>query len=282
MKITTLVDNSPGPAASGLKTEHGLSFLAESGRRKFLCDTGASSLFARNAARLGLDPAECAFAVISHGHFDHGGGIAAFLDLNPAAEVYLHHNAFGAHYLRLFGPLRKYIGLDRSLAASRPRNFTFINGTQEVRPGIHILTDVLTTYPRPAGNRNLMRLEGGVMTPDTFRHELILAVQESDGLVVFTGCSHQGLLNMIETVEARFLGETIKALFGGFHLMHPLTGRLSEERERVARLGDALCCKAHLKKVYTGHCTGSAAYEILKERMGIKLERIVTGSVIEV
>ena len=282
MKITILIENSRNAEAGSLKTQHGLCLLVETGKQKFLCDTGASDLFVHNAARLGLSPADCEFAVITHGHFDHGGGIGAFLEVNPAGRVYLHRRAFEAYYVRLFGLFRKYIGLDRTLLEKRPENFSFVTGAREVLPDIHILSDVLITYPRPAGNKSLMRRDGGVMTPDTFRHEIILAVRESDGLVVFTGCSHQGLLNMIETVEARFPGETIKALFGGFHFMHPLTGKLTEEREQVARLGDALCCKAHLRKVYTGHCTGSAAYGILKERMGKKLERFVTGSVIEV
>jgi 7,8-dihydropterin-6-yl-methyl-4-(beta-D-ribofuranosyl)aminobenzene 5'-phosphate synthase len=282
MKITTLIENTLSQGGGGLKSQYGLSLLVETAKQKFLCDTGASALFARNAARLGLSLSECGFAVITHSHFDHGGGIRAFLELNPAAEIYLHPDAFEAYYLHLFGPVRKYIGLDRTLPTAYPNNFAFISGAREIRPDIHILTEVLDTSPRPAGNRKLMRMDGGILSPDTFRHELILVVREKDGLVIFSGCSHRGILNMIETVEARFLGETIKAVFGGFHFARPLTGGLSEKPELVARMGDALCCKPHLLKVYTGHCTGKAAYRILKERMGKKLDRFATGSVIEV
>jgi len=282
MKITALIENTCSPGTAGLKSQHGLSLLVETAKQKFLCDTGATSLFARNAARLGLSLSDCELAVITHGHFDHGGGIRAFLGLNPAAEIYLHQNAFEAYYLHLFGPVRKYIGLDKTLPASYPANLNLVSGAKEIRPDIHILTEVLSTSPRPAGNRKLMRMDGGVLSPDTFRHELVLVVREKDGLVVFSGCSHRGILNMIETVEARFLGETIKAVFGGFHFARPLIGGLSEKPDLIARIGDALCCKPHLLKVYTGHCTGEAAYRILKERMGKKLGRFATGSVIEV
>jgi 7,8-dihydropterin-6-yl-methyl-4-(beta-D-ribofuranosyl)aminobenzene 5'-phosphate synthase len=282
MKITALIENSHSGESGRLKTEHGLSLLVETADQRFLCDTGASHAFSRNAARLGFSPGTCDFAVITHGHYDHGGGIQAFLDLNPAAQIYLKRSAFDAYYIRLFGPFKKYVGLDQALLDKYKENFSFINTAREVRPGIHVLTDILDNYPQPAGNKNLLRRDGGVLSPDTFRHELVLVVRENDGLVVFTGCSHRGILNMVETVEARFLGETIKAVFGGFHLMQPLNGKLSEEPEYVARLGDALCCKAHLKMVYSGHCTGNAAYAILKERMGKKLDRFATGSVIEV
>jgi 7,8-dihydropterin-6-yl-methyl-4-(beta-D-ribofuranosyl)aminobenzene 5'-phosphate synthase len=282
MKITVLIENSRSAESGRLKTQHGLCLLVETGKQKFLCDTGASALFVHNAARLGLSPADCEFAVITHGHSDHGGGTGAYLKLNPAARIYLKRGAFDAHYVRMFGIFRKYIGLDRSLLDRYPENFSFIGSSKEVVPDIHILTDVLANYPRPVGNKNLLRKDSGIMTPDTFRHELIVVVRESDGLVVFTGCSHQGILNMIDTVEAHFLGETIKAVFGGFHFMHPVTKKMTEEREQVARVGGALCCKAHLKKVYTGHCTGNTAYTILKEHMGKKLDRFATGSVIEV
>jgi len=87
---------------------------------------------------------------------------------------------------------------------------------------------------------------------------------------------------MIDTVEDRFNGESIKAVFGGFHLMNPATKQMTETQEEVVRIGKLLRDKVHLKKVFTGHCTGKKAYDILKSQMGEKLGYFSTGSVMSI
>jgi len=130
--------------------------------------------------------------------------------------------------------------------------------------GIYLIPEIVGKYPKPRGNKKLLKQSNGTYLPDDFGHELLLVVQEKDGLVVFTGCSHNGIVNMIETVESRFQGETIKAVFGGFYLMSPPTKKMTEKREEVLRIGRLLNDKGHLMKVFTGHCTGKLAYDILK------------------
>jgi len=124
--------------------------------------------------------------------------------------------------------------------------------------------------------------ENGSYVPDVFKHELILVIREQDELVVFTGCSHNGILNMVETVEKLFKGERIKVVFGGFHMMNPATKKMTETHEEVLKIGRLLSEKTHLKKVFTGHCTGKKAYEILKSQMGEKLGSFATGSVMSI
>ena len=92
---TALIENT---SARGLPTEHGLSLFVETAEHKFLFDMGQTDLFARNAETLGIDLSKVDFAVLSHGHYDHGGGLPAFLAVNPTAAVYLQASAAGDHY----------------------------------------------------------------------------------------------------------------------------------------------------------------------------------------
>ncbi len=242
-----------------------------------LFDTGASALFKENAGLLDVSLDDIDFVVLSHGHFDHGGGLRAFLTANTDAPVYLKEEAFGRHYIRLLGIFKKYIGLDQSLLGEFGRRFSFVREFTEIDKGIYLLPAILNNHARPLGNRKLFTLAEGHLVPDGFAHELMLVVREQDGLVVLTGCSHSGILNMIESVEAQFTGETIKAVLGGFHLTNPVTGRMAEKREDVAALGRRLRDKPNLMRVYTGHCTGEEAYGVLESEMGEKLARFSTG-----
>ena len=114
-----------------------------------------------------------------------------------------------------------------------------------------------------------MKKDGRYM-PDSFQHELIMVVREEKGLVIFTGCAHKGILNIIDAVKRHFKNETIRSIFGGFHLM-------AERKRDVRSIGKELG-KYCIGRVYTGHCTGRKAASLLKEVMGEKLVYFATGS----
>jgi 7,8-dihydropterin-6-yl-methyl-4-(beta-D-ribofuranosyl)aminobenzene 5'-phosphate synthase len=282
MKITTLIENTKDERTENVKAEHGISLIVEFNSHKLLFDTGASSLFYENAENLNHFLKDIDIAVVSHGHFDHGGGLKTFLEENPNAPIYLKEEAFNSYHKRIAGVINKYIGLDKSLKKSFEQRFVFVKDFTAVNDSIFIISDILENHPKPLGNKQLLSKVDGGYIADDFKHELILVVREQTELVVFTGCSHNGILNMIETVEDRFKGESIKVVFGGFHLMNPATKQMTETQEEVVRIGKLLCEKAHLKKVFTGHCTGKKAYNILKSQMGEKLEYFSTGSVISI
>jgi 7,8-dihydropterin-6-yl-methyl-4-(beta-D-ribofuranosyl)aminobenzene 5'-phosphate synthase len=282
MNITVLIENTIDEKAVGVKSEHGLSLFTEFDSTKLLFDTGASSRFSENAKLLNLSLGEIDFAVISHGHLDHGGGLSTFFKENPKAPVYLKEEAFDGTYRKMAGFIKKYIGLDKTLRKDFEQRFVFVKVFMEICENVFILSDIRENHPRPLGNKHLLSKLNGSFVPDEFKHELILVIREKDGLVVFTGCSHHGILNMIETVENQFKGEQIKAVIGGFHMMNPMTKKMTEQLDEVIRVGRTLFAKAHLEKVFTGHCTGYKAFEVLKSQMGEKLEYIATGSVIVV
>jgi len=276
MKVTALIENTNAPGMESLKVEHGLSLYIEYVGKRILFDTGESGAFADNAIQLGVDIAVVDMVVLSHHHYDHGGGLRRFLQLNQKAKIYLRGRAFGDCYGKFLW-LEKYIGLDPKLLEEHPDRFVFVNEKTTIMDGVDILTDVAPTYPAPRGNRSIFVKVDGKLELDDFSHELILVLHETDGLGVFTGCAHQGVLNMVQAVTKVFPGSAIKAVFGGFHLMAmPPFNFMSGSKAEVAELGRKLL-GFPVQRVYTCHCTGSHAYPVLKDAMGEKLEYIGTG-----
>jgi len=280
MRITVLVDNRDDTQACGLASEHGLSLLAETGTGSFLLDTGASPHFLENARRLDLHVEDVQAAAISHAHYDHGGGLGAFLDANARARVFVRHGTFDEHFARQDDGGYRSIGLEPDLFARHRDRFALVDGPAEALPGVWLLGDIRGGQPLPRDTGRFFLRDGDGHRPDVFSHEMIAVLRDGRGLVVLSGCSHRGALNALETAERRFPGEPVRALVGGFHLLDPAPGKLAEPEEEVARIGRLLLKRDGLR-VWTGHCTGSQAISILKGELGDRMTVLSTGLVIE-
>ncbi len=219
MIVTTLIENTCVTQRDDLAAEHGLSLHIRANGTEILFDTGAGGAFADNAARLDVQLDTVQAAVISHHHYDHGGGLARFFQANAQAPVYMRPAPQGDPQLRALLFMRRYIGLDRALLAEHAARIVPAEGFTQILPGVYLFTAMRDAYPKPKGNRYLYLNEDGRPRHDDFRHELILAIEERGELVIFTGCAHNGVLNMIDTVVSRFEGMPIKAVIGGFHLI---------------------------------------------------------------
>lgn len=272
MRITTLLENHPDPGSSGLEGEHGLSFFIEHPSGVFLSDVGASSLFADNAGRLDVDLARAVGSVISHHHFDHGGGLGRFFEENQDGTVYL-RKAPEADYLVIDPELPRYIGLDKDVLARYADRIQYVEGNREIAPGVHLLTEIPSVYARPSGDTRLMMQRGEETLPDTFEHEMAFVLEAEDGLVVMTGCAHNGVLNMIEATRQALPEKPILAVIGGFHLM-------AEPQPVVFEIGKQLL-EMDIPAVYTGHCTGDPQTDILAQVLGERLHRLHTGLVLD-
>jgi len=278
MKVTALIENSRLEGASELVAEHGLSLYIETRERHILFDTGASGSFADNATKMGIDLTAVDALVISHHHVDHGGGLERFLTLNGSAPVYLRNSDTEDFFFRVPLLSDRYIGLDQGLLRQQADRLTFVSELTEITPGVFILTDIPDRYPVPKGNRRLLVKTGGSSGQDDFGHELLMVIREEDGLVVFTGCSHHGVLNMVTAVTEAFPGESIKGLFGGFHLIGlPVLNTMAGSKRSVREIGEALL-RFPIEQVFTGHCTGLKGYRVLKGVMAEKLQNFPTGS----
>lgn len=271
MVITSVIDNE---SRCKLAAEHGLSLhIALKNGINILFDTGKSELFAHNASVLGIDIANIDIAVISHGHYDHGGGLGHFLKLNSKAPVYIHSKAFQQHYSLKEEGL-KYIGLDTVLQ-DNPR-LKFCNGTKNINPGLVIFSDVVTKHQQPLGNRLLFG--PGQDENDVFADEQNLIITEGSNHILIAGCAHRGILNILESAT-HIIGEPPTHVFAGMHLIKSGLGP-EEERLSICSLAEQLMAYKETT-FYTMHCTGMEQFCILKEKMHSQIEYLSSGKSIE-
>lgn len=274
MIIKVLAENTAIREEFG--AEHGLSFSIETSMHKLLFDMGASSLFAENAKRLDVDLAEVDLAILSHGHYDHGGGLRTFLEHNQVAPVYVHREAFGWHYSQRDNGELKYIGLDQSLA-DNPR-LAFVGEHIVLDEELELFAGVKGERLLPTGNQSLFRLLDHTYEADPFRHEQNLIIREDDMSVLIAGCAHRGIVNILERFR-ELKGSYPNYVLGGFHL-YSHSKRRTEEPEVLHELAEYL--RQTAAGFYTCHCTGEDAYTQLKRLLGERISYVSAGSALQI
>ena len=270
MKATVLVDNI---ASRGFAGEWGLSIHIAYQDRKILLDTGASSLFLENAKQCGISIEDVDAAVLSHAHWDHANGMEPFFQNNEKACFYLRKESAENCYGKAFWIFKKYIGLPRGVSARYADRIRYVSGRSEILPGVTLLPHSTSGLERYGRRNDLYVKKNGRMQPDDFAHEQSLVLDAGDGLVVFNSCSHGGADNIIKEAEKAFPDKSIKALVGGFHLFLNTDEEVHALADRIRKTG--------IREIYTGHCTGQHAYDILKEELGDAAHQLSSGMVME-
>ena len=258
MKIYTLIENTS--CVDGFAYEHGLSLYIETEKMRILFDSGQSGAFADNAVKLGIDLGKVDVMILSHGHYDHSGGIGRFLELNNTAPVYISSTAFGMHY----NAEDRYIGVDEELKNSS--RFVFVDDYEEIGEGITLYGADKINAVTPIDSAGLKIKAPSGMIPDTFRHEQYLMIEENNHKVLISGCSHNGILNIMETMKP-------DVLVGGFHFM-------KKSVEEVKAPADKLM--EYDTKYFTCHCTGLEQFDCMKQIMGDRLSYLSAGNMIEI
>ncbi len=272
MKLTVLVDNRASDMM--LETEHGLSIYVETEGCKCLLDTGDTDLFIRNAAKLGVDLADVDYVFISHGHSDHLGGLPYFLTINSKAKIIISSHALSQHFFSRRTGFRE-IGVNFDISNYKDR-FVFIKREAIFMNGnIRVLSVDSDRYASPKGNSTLYKECGKGVEQDDFNHEIIVFFPEDGGLV-FTGCGHKGLLNILDTVKEKTIYQ-VKNVIGGFHLLDNKGTHLFEDSNDLNDIADVILTEYKNTKLFCGHCTGELAYSILKGRLGDQLAPFYTG-----
>lgn len=273
MKITALIENTT--IKDDLKPQHGLSLYIETKSHRLLVDTGANGLFLENAKRLGIDISAVDTLVITHGHFDHGGGLKSFLEANKTAKVYVQDTAFEQHFIRVLKFIKVNIGLDKKLK-SHPQ-IVPINGSYRIDDEVLLIANPVGRKLLSKFNSTLWAKSGKRVLLDEFRHEQ--SVLLTDGAsVLIGGCAHCGIANILAEAEKKH-GKPIEVCISGFHLFNP-ANNATEAPGVVKKLAVELSTRE--TKFYTCHCTGIKAYEILKAAMQKSIDYLATGQTLEI
>ncbi|HPR32879.1 MAG TPA: MBL fold metallo-hydrolase [Prolixibacteraceae bacterium] len=260
MRIVTLIENRV--STRGLVAEHGLSFFIDTGSRKIVFDTGQSGLFADNASKLGVDLAAADALVISHGHYDHTGGMARFLEINMSAPVFLKKEAFQQKLHN-----EDFIGID-PIIDPQSKRFRFVDSMMQIDESIYIFPETRIFYPVDQHREGFFIQDKGNRVPDLLQDELFLVFLVEGALTVLSSCSHNGISNMVETARSYF-GLPVKRVIGGFHIRKSGEALMNHLISYFNQSG--------VEALYTGHCTGIDQFFELKRNCGATVTYHETG-----
>lgn len=272
MRIAVLSDNRR--QSPEYITEHGLCIYLETDHHKILLDVGASENFILNARKLNINLQEVDYVFISHGHSDHIGGLTNFLDLNTKAKIIL---SSVIQYQTYYSENGKLHSISTNIDYNEYRErILFVENKISISDDIMIYNNQSTKYPTPLGNRNLFKKEiNGSYISDYFNHELIFTIGKKE-LFVYTGCAHNGLLNILETVKKNS-SNPISHVLGGFHLLSPKIGCIYESDDEIKAIGNTLYSDYPSTIFYTGHCTSDNAFNLLSDILCNQLVQFYCG-----
>ena len=268
MYIRILADNI---TKDTLQAEWGLSLYIEYKGHRILLDAGTTGIFADNAQKLGIDLDEIEFAVLSHAHYDHSDGLERFFRENRMAKCYIRSCCKEDCYDRIKD---KYIGIKKGMLELYADRFAGIDGDYGLLPGVTLLPHKTEGLDKLGEKVGMYRYREGVWIPDDFSHEQSLVFETERGLVVCNSCCHGGGDCIIEEVQRTYPDKKIYALIGGLHLFKSSDEEVFKMAERIRKTG--------VEKLYTGHCTGERAMELLKEKLGDMAVQIYTGMEIKI
>ncbi len=272
MHIVTLMENTDG--GLGCAFEHGLSFYVETPRHKLLLDTGASDRFIANAEKLSIDLTAVDTVILSHGHYDHTGGVMPFASVNPRAKIYLRDCADGDYFNVGENDIR-YIGIDKKIMELE--QLVPVKRGMAIDEEIDLFTDITGRRCYSASNNVLKVRYGDRYKPDLFHHEMCTVIHADGKNYLFSGCAHNGVLNILDRYHCLY-GGWPDVVLTGFHFMK--SGDYTEaERQNIRAVAEELSSLPTL--FYSGHCTGEAAFAMMKEMMGDKLIKLHSGMTVQ-
>ena len=270
VRITVLVENSVH--LRGLRAEHGLAWHIQFGPHAVLFDTGQTELLIDNAAALGVSLDALDAVVLSHGHYDHTGGLAAVLEQSPRARLFLHPAALDSKFSLQSDGSARVVGMQDASRSALARNRERVVESRtctEVVPGLFLTGEIprRTEYEDVGGR---FYLDEGCTQPDMLTDDQALFFDTAEGLVVLLGCGHAGVVNTVRHIRELAGQRPVHTVLGGFHLLHASAARLDRTVEELRALG--------LRQLGPAHCTGLTATTRLWSELADRCVAVAVGA----
>lgn len=262
-----------------LEAEHGLSMWLECGGLHILFDTGQTGAFVENAKRMGVDLSVMDYLVLSHNHYDHGGGVRKLLEtvrLKKDAKIFVGQEFFSRKYKIISDEEKKFIGN----AFTEEQLTSFGYPIEKLHSKVTYLTEEIMLFHGFSQQNDFELLnpkfvlsEQGEWNVDPFLDETAIVIKTEKGLVVLAGCSHVGIINLLSNIRQE-RKEPIYMVIGGTHLVNAKEERIVKTANALKELG--------ILKVAVSHCTGDEGAEYLRNAFGEDYMENHTGNVIEI
>jgi 7,8-dihydropterin-6-yl-methyl-4-(beta-D-ribofuranosyl)aminobenzene 5'-phosphate synthase len=272
--ITVLVENTS--TRPDLATEHGLSFCIDWAGQKILMDTGQGITLKANAETLGLPLAKVDTVILSHGHWDHTGGLVPLFDAGARPTVHMHPDAFVARWSKWHKPPEEPISLPRAVAEAlrtKTRELIWTTKPTQVAEGLWVTGPV----PRKTDFEDVggpFYLDAAFTRPDPIADDQAIWFETKDGLTVLLGCAHAGVVNTLDYIAECSGGKRIRTVIGGMHLLRAKTPRLEATVAALKRHG--------VERIGAAHCTGERAVAYLAEHLPGTCVTCTAGTKVEI
>lgn len=275
-RLTILCENSVA-IPFGVIGEHGFACFVETPDGNYLFDTGQGFGIVQNSLALDKDLRSINAVMISHGHYDHTGGLPEVLKLKGEVNVYGHPDIFSKR-IWSSGDQSRFVGIPyrRVYLESLGANFLLSNELVTVGPGVLLTGEIPRHSAFEKGDSSMTAIlpNGSTIHPDPLKDDLSLIVDSSKGLILVLGCAHAGMINIIEYALAQTGRDRIHAIIGGTHL-----GFSSDEQfEETLKVIDHY----QIERLGVSHCTGLPKAALLHAQLGERFFFGNVGTVLEV
>jgi 7,8-dihydropterin-6-yl-methyl-4-(beta-D-ribofuranosyl)aminobenzene 5'-phosphate synthase len=253
LRITTLVENSTSD--TNLSAEHGLSFWIELDGKKILFDTGQSNIVIDNAKSLGVDLSTADAIILSHGHYDHVGGLVEVLDIARDAKIYMHPAALKPKFGKKTSQAKANGMSQTAIDALEGREVIFTEKPTEILAGMTLTGQV----PRKTDFEDVggaFFVDQNCQIPDIIPDDQSLFIQTPKGIVIIFGCAHSGAVNILDYISKLSGKNQFYAALGGMHLIRASDERIEKTLQAFEKYG--------LQVIAPVHCTGSKAFDKFK------------------